>query len=258
MLKFALSLTLLLGLAGCGSDVEVVKDGVGVHLKNVKFEIKNLAEGTWKVGKLYRDTVTKNLTPVLGLPTFSDSDATFLRKRYQIDAWIIRVIQSNAQGSRIELVTLYAPFRGAHKGRTSDLEVKSVSFSLTYAAYAISERFRRFQCPAFSHDRRLKDFEVTGKSEPLEIVIRENGFFSEKIQMNELVPLSLNIGNSMVGEYSFEAALFSTSKRKIYSEFKRLPISVKVFNERSVSIDGCLGIHPEYEPVRQPSIPGRK
>ncbi|MBY0516824.1 MAG: hypothetical protein K2P81_07955 [Bacteriovoracaceae bacterium] len=244
-----LFLTLLVGLSGCTQKATLVKDGVGVHLKEVEWDITNLTEGIWKVGKTYRNTVSKNLNVVLSLPHLEDSDEDFLAKTYGVDAWLVRVIQSNAQGSRIELATLYAPFRAQQKGRTSKLHVKAVSFTLTYAASAISERFRKFQCPAFSHNLRLDEYDVFGKKEPMEILLRADAPFNEKLTTGELVPTALNIGHTMVGEYYFETALFSTTKKQIYSSFARIPMSVKVLTEKSVTVDGCSGVHNEYEPA---------
>ena len=253
-----LILSLLVGIIGCSKKAKLVKDGVGVHLQDVKWEVSSLNEGTWKVGKLYRDTVSKNLTAVLSLPSLADDDLEFLNTTYGVDAWLIRVIQSNAMGSRIELATLYAPFHAQQKGRASKLQVRAVSFALTYAASAISERFSRFQCPAFSHDRRLDDYEVAGDGELMEIHVRPDAHYNEKLTMNELVPTALNIGNSMVGEFYFEAALFSTSQKQLYSSFTRLPTYVKILTEKTVNIDGCAGIHQEYDPADPMAIPRKK
>jgi hypothetical protein len=184
-------------------------------------------------------------------------DVDHLKKAFGIDAWLVRIIQANLQGSRIELITLFAPFKGMQKGRAGNRPVKAISFSLTYAAWAISERFRRFQCPAFSHDRRLDEWELMGENTLTEFPVAYAGGFNEKLTISELVPTALNIGNTMVGDYYFEVALFSSTKKQIYSSFVRLPQHLRVRTEKTVSIDGCAGVHSEYEPIAPEVAPPR-
>lgn len=248
-------LTFMLGLSGCTKKAVLQRDGVGVRLSQVRWSVPTMSEGLWKVGRIYRDTVSKSLNVVLALPPLASDDIDYLAEAFGIDAWLVRIIQSNAQGSRIELITLYAPFRGVQKGRASSQPMKAISFSLTYAAWAISERFRRFQCPAFSHDRRLTDWNLVGDDAPLEFPISFISSFNEKLIVSELVPTALNIGNSMVGDYSFEIALFSSTKKQLYSPFVKLPQRVHVASEKTVSVEGCAGIHPEYEPISPETVP---
>jgi hypothetical protein len=251
-------LTFLLGLAGCTKKAVLQRDGVGVRLSEVTWNVPTTSEGVWKVGRIYRDTVSKSLNVVLALPPIEEDDINYLNESFGIDAWLVRIIQSNSQGSRIELITLYAPFRGVQKGRASTQPMKAISFSLTYAAWAISERFRRFQCPAFSHDRRLNDWQLIGEKTHTEFPIAFAGNYSEKLTVSELVPTALNIGNTMVGDYYFEVALFSSSKKQIYSPFVRLPQHVHVSSEKTVSVDGCAGIHSEYDPISPETVPRKK
>jgi hypothetical protein len=246
-------LTLLLCLVACSKRAVLNRDGVGVRLTEVKWKAPTLSEGTWKVGRTWRDTVSKTLTIVQELPLLDSDDVAHMESEFGIDSWLIRVVQSNAQGSRIELITLYSPFMARNKGRASGVPVKAFSFNLTYAAWAISERFRRFQCPAFSHDRRLDEYEVIGGAELAEFPIAYAGNYEEKLKMNELVPSMLNVGNTMVGEYHLEAALFSSTKKQLYSSFIRIPVTIKVAREKTVSVEGCAGVHQEYEP-RTPDI----
>ncbi len=250
-------LTAALSLWGCSEKAELNKSGVGVRLNNAEWQIDSPSEGIWKVGHLYRDTVSKSLTVVVHLPLLSQDDAEFLRTTYGIDAWVARVVQVTSSGSRMELAQLFIPFYAPQRGRTSHLPVKAVSFALTYAASAISERFRRFQCPAFSHDRRLKDWNVIGEPVPMEFQIAPSGRYTEKLAISELVPTQLNIGNSMVGDYYLEVALFNNKERLLFSTFQQLPQHLKVISESTVSISGCAGVHQEYDPIAPGVLPRR-
>jgi len=251
-------LTTLLCFLGCTKKAVLQRDGVGVRLSETKWDVPTISEGTWNVGRIYRDVVSKSLNMVLALPPMESDDIDHLQEAFGVDAWLVRIIQNNSQGARIELITLYAPFRGVQKGRASSQPMKAISFSLTYSAWAISERFRRFQCPAFSHDRRLDEWELVGESKHTEFPVAFAGNHTEKLTVSELVPTALNIGNTMVGRYYFEVALFSSSKKQIYSHFVRLPQHLHVISEKTVSVDGCAGVHPEYEPPAPEVIHSRK
>ena len=86
---------------------------------------------------------------------------------------------------------------------------------------------------------------MVGEEKPIEILIRPESRFDEKLKLNELVPTTLNVGNSMVGEYYIEVALFNTAQKKIFSSFQRLPFHLKVLSEDSIVVDGCAGVHKE-------------
>lgn len=240
-----LYLSVLIGLLGCSKESILLREGVGVRLTEAQWGVASLSEVKWKVGKHLSNTISKNLNLLLSLPKIDGDDVIFLQTTYGVDAWLVKIIQSNVVSSQMELVTLYAPFLVRQTGRSGGILTKSLSFNLTYAAAAISERFRRFNCPAFSHDKRLKEWEVVGEEKPIEILIRPESRFDEKLKLNELVPTTLNVGNSMVGEYYIEVALFNTAQKQIFSSFQRLPFHLKVLSEDSIVVDGCAAVHKE-------------
>lgn len=250
-----LILSAAISLCGCSKKAAIVKEGRGARINDAQFKVEHLVEVPWKVGRSLRDLVTRNLTVVLSLPIIGDDDEEFLRNTYGVDAWLVRIIQSNATASHMELGTLRVPFRGENKGRAGSLPVKSLSFALTYAAAAISERFRSFNCPAFSHDRRLDDYEIQGEQKPMDIAIVASGTYTDRLLKSELVPMTFNIGNSMVGRYAFEVALFNSSEKRLYSGFRPLPFEVKVLTEKTITVEGCAGVHQELDPPAPRSVP---
>lgn len=254
-------LILLVGLSACTKKAVLNKEGAAARLSEVQWKVAKVDESVWKVGRTLRDVVSKKLTLIIDLPKIDEDDEEFLRKTYTVDSWLVRVIQITPSSARIELGTLHVPFRGTTHGRAGGLPVKSVAFALTYAAASMSERFRRFHCPAFSHDRRLNDYQIEGEQKPIEIVVMPGGSHSEKLHQNELVPTQLNIGHTMVGEYRIEVALLSTTEKKFYSAFRELPFYLKVVSEKTVSVEGCAGVHEEFEPSKDQgsgTIPNRQ
>lgn len=242
-------LSFLVSISGCTRKAELQRDGISLQITNAQWKIAKIFEGTWKVGRFQRDTVSRNLTVIMDLPILDSDDEDFLREKNHADAWLVRVVQSNPTNSRIELGTIFVPFRGKVLGRGHSNSVKSISFALTYAASAMSERFRKFTCPAFSHDKRIDDYEVEGEQTPIEIAVVPGIKFAESPQKADLVPNSLNVGHSMVGEYRFEVALYSSLEKRLNSSFQVLPFSVKVIREKSIDVTGCAGVHPELEPA---------
>lgn len=246
MYSKALSLFFFFGLWSCSDKALLEKSPFNSRLSGLQWSIDKVSEGTWKVGPRYRQMVSKNLVLVLSLPTIAKEDMSYLQQTYGVDSWVVKIIQLNPEG-RMELAQLLAPFYSQPKSRAGQLTIRAVSFALTYAASAISERFRRFQCPAFSHSRRLDEWKVVGEPNTLDMTINSRGRFTEKLVTSELVPIALNIGHSMIGEYYFEVALYGSHRKELYSPFQRLPQSLKVIREETVEIEGCAGVHQEYQ-----------
>ncbi len=239
MYRTLLFLTALVGLSGCSRESKLERSGVGVRFPETRWSIAQTSEGKWKVGQHLTSTVSKNLNVVLRLPLISDQDAEFLMSTYRVDSWVVRVRQEAANNQQQELAVLWAPFRSRSGGRAGGLPTKALSLNLTYSAYAISERLRNQRCPEFSHNRRLKEWEVSGDATPLEVVLTPRGSYTEKLTLSELVPTSLNIGASMVGRFVFEVALYSTRDKQLFSEFRPIPQSIHVLREETVAVDGC-------------------
>lgn len=237
----------LLTTLSCTKKVQFDTKGVTPSLKDVHWEITGLNEGTWAVGSIWRDVVSKNLTVVLSVPEIKSSDLDEIEKTYGVNSWLIKVIHRNRLGQRHHMATLIAPFRSQIQSSFAANQTRSVAFSLTYSAWAISERFRKFQCPAFSHRFRLKDFFAENSDTPMEFNLSSIGKFGEAYTANELVPPKLIVAQSMVGEYFFEAALFNLSTKTLYSTFQQLPSYVVVKEEKQVNVSGCEGVKQEYQ-----------
>jgi hypothetical protein len=242
-----LFLTAFILFLGCTKKVEVVRSGVSPILKGVTWKFHNLTEGTWAVGETYRDVVTKNVTVVIGLPELTSSDMKFLSENHGVDSWLLKIIHKNSAGSLLQLATLYAPMRAMNKGKRDGQVVRSVSFSLTYPAWAMSERFRKFQCPAFSHNKRLGDYKKIEEKTEMEFPVSALSRFDEKYTLNDLVPPKIVFANSLIGDYYIEAALLNTTNKTLYSSFRKIPIELKILEENHVEIKGCSGVHQEYE-----------
>ena len=239
----ALLLTVLLCLS-CEKPIEIVQNYTGSELTNVRMEISHVEDYAWHVGVRREATVTQSFSFIVSMPKLKKDDLEFLKNTKDVDGWIIRVIQVRSSESQ-DLGSLYTLFepkvvsRGISAGPAT-----SVAIRIWYAAAYASERFRSLKCPAFGHDKLLKDIEIKGPDEPFSIVIGQSSYYQEKSQLIQLSASSFNGGNSLLAEYHLEIAPYNSKKKMILGPFKRLPNYVEVVREESVNTKSCKGVIP--------------
>jgi hypothetical protein len=243
----AFFLTLLL-TASCTKYAPVIKDQIGVRIENVELNIKELHDITWKVGKFREYKVSQGLFAVIELPHLSDEDLDYLSKQKNVDSWILRVIVQRGSEAQ-DLGSLYAPFRSANFSgdAPSGGSPTQVALKIHYAASFASERFRKFNCPAFGHTKRLNKFQLAGEKKPISITFDQHIPYEEKSQKVELNPSGFNAGHSLVGNYFFEIAPYNKKEKTILSSFIRLPVYLEVMSEETQDLPSCSGLHPEFE-----------
>ncbi len=242
----ALFLTVLL-TTGCTKYSSVTKEAMGLRVSDAEMNISHLNEIEWLVGKKKEVTLSQSFSFLVEMPKIDEEDLDHIYKSKGINAWIIRLIVQRGS-ERQDLGSLYAPFkpqkilRGQYAGAA-----KNVSLKVYYAAAYPSERFRFFNCPAFSHDRRISKMSIRGENKPFDIPIDQVTPYSEKSQLIELTPSSFNGGNSLVGDYFLEIAAYDSNKKLIHGGFKRLPLYISISEETREQVKSCAGEHPELQ-----------
>lgn len=237
-------LTLLL-LYSCTKQASLERAGMGATISDVQMEVSHLKQDDWNVGKKRKAQVSHGVNFLLSLPNLDRDDLDYLANEKGVDAWIIRVIQDKGQ-SQLDLGSLYVLFRPpqASRGKGASLP-RHVGIKINYAASYASMRFRSFECPAFGHNKRVKDMEVKGDEGSFEIVLGPAADYREKSQLVQLTPTAFNGGNSLVGRFFFEIAPYNSRSKTIYGSFERVPRFVEIESEESIEVDGCQGVHPE-------------
>lgn len=240
----ALFLTFLL-LTACTPHSPVINESAGTRVKDIRMEITHLKEVEWAVGKRRAATVSQSFVFNVTMPKVHEEDLALLTKLYGVDAWILRlIVQRGSKGQ--DLGSLYAPFRPQRVIRGQSVDApRHVSLKVYYASAYASERFRAFHCPAFGHDRRLNDLTILGDANPFELVIGKVNPYGEKSQLTELHPSAFNAGHSLAGDYFLEIAAYDSRKKVILGDFKRLPLFIRVGEEKRVPLAECIGEHPE-------------
>lgn len=239
----ALIPTLLL-LYSCSKEVVVTRDGVTTELKSAKMEISHLQELDWQVGKRKEAKVSQAFSFIVDLPKLAKDDLDYLIQNKDIDSFIIRLIFQSASRTQ-DLGSVYVLFKPKLMTRSNHYMPGSLSIKVSYAAAYASERFKKFECPAFEHSYKLKSFKINGENEEFDIEINQVTHYGEKNTGVSLSPSVFNGGNSLVGNYFIEIAPYNSSKKLIYSAFKRIPMSISVESEETVSIPTCIGIKSE-------------
>lgn len=242
----AFYLTILLACS-CTKYSSLTKDAMGLKVSDVEMEISHLNEIDWLVGKHKEAKVTQSLVFVVDMPKIKDDDLEYLQQTKDVDAWIIRLIVQRGSETQ-DLGSLYSLFKSKKisRGKGGGAPT-SVSIKIYYAAGYPSERFRFFHCPAFEHNKRIKDMRILGTSDPFDISIDLAMSYPEKSHLIELSPSSFNGGNSLVGDYFIEIAPYNSEKKLIHGNFKRISKYIEISSEEKVPIKSCLGVHEELK-----------
>ena len=250
---------ILLILLGCRNESEFVEQGGRLLLKNVEMKVSNLSDTDWQVGRPRRRTsLTQSVVFTVDLPYLTEDARDLLYKKYEMDGWILRLTHRR-ENQEIVLGEVYAPMAGTKHTRQREVEInqtKSISLKIFYAAAYISERFRSFDCPAFLHDRRVDDISIEGDFSPFDLEVSYPVTYSSRPLLAELTPSAFNAGNSITGEYTIEAALYSLKNKTIATKWVPLKEKVVIGSEERVKVNGCAGIRPELndkkkDPVRE-------
>lgn len=243
----AFILTLLLCLS-CTRNAEVTKDAMGTYINPISMKVSHLNEIRWLVGKNKEAKVSQSITFILEMPKISNSDLEYLNQHKGIDSWIIRVIADRGSKTQ-DLGSLYVLFKTKKltRGTQNSGPISNITIKIFYAAAYASERFRGFKCPAFSHNKRISSMKINGKNEDFDLSIGQAVPYNEKNLTVELSPSSFNGGYSLIGDYFMEIAAYDSTKKYIYSSFKRIPMYVRVEEEDEIRISSCDGVHQERE-----------
>jgi hypothetical protein len=241
----ALFLTLLLCFS-CTKYAEVSKD-VGVEISPVQMEISHLNEIEWNVGQRKAEAISQSFSFIVDLPKIKEEDVDFLVKQKNIDAWILRLIVTRGSESQ-DLGSLFTLLRPQRLGRGSSGDSpKSVTLKVFYAAAFASERFRAFKCPAFGHNKKIKEMSIEGGNDEFTLQLGPSVPYNEKSHQVELTPSPFNGSNSIVGNYYVEIAAYDSKRKIIHSAFKRIPMFISVKSEESINVPSCEGVHPEVQ-----------
>lgn len=227
----------------CTKWAKVQKSSGIYKIEKLNSEIFNIKNIDWKVGIKRGAIVSKGFSFKVDIPRIDSSGRDILYQKYGIDSLLYRVVKKQ-RGRTQRIGLLRFDFKNMSK-ITSDL-----TFHIFYHAASISDRFRRFHCPAFNHRFILKDFEIKSDNDDQFNLYTKNGsYIKGKIEKPAFAPVIFSGGRSLKGEYYVEIALFNSSKKRIYSTFEKVGNSIKISQEQVVTVPSCIGIKEERKPL---------
>lgn len=235
-----------LWIAACTPKITAKKEGQSTILENVNVSIGHVQEHSWKVGRHFEYNISKQLTVVMKFPAFDPIVLHELKTQYGLNSWLVRVtfVREDVK-QELGVISANIVHENVDRYGHDSQQAKGLAFNLTYSAFAISERFRHFHCPAFSHNKKIHEYIISGNETAKTWTIANPIPYTDKVITAELTPTMFNIGETMKGIFVIEVALFNSLSKQIIAPFMIVPQGLIIKNEDSINLKGCEGIHEE-------------
>ena len=226
---------------------DVVEKNGHFYIKPRSALIDNSQIIKWPVGPSKKVVISKGFLFDLYLPQIPNETISKLFHDYQIDSWIVS-LKKTSSGSEKPLESFHIPFINetslAIKGSLSYKanQRKKIILRVYYTAAAMSERFERFTCPVSGHNLILKDIKLLERKSFDQTINVSSKFgtpFNRKVFQYTMSNNKVNGGKSLLGEYWAELALYSSRKKRIFSNFYGLANAIRVGLEMPKPIKGC-------------------
>lgn len=243
-------LLLVLIIMSCDSK-QKLESGSGLHyIKNLDFEIKNLKNIDWKVGRKRKQLVSQGVFFELEIPKLEGKTSTLLTQKYGIDSWIYKIEKETRKGSQTIGFVQYH-----FKNFTGN--IKSFSAKILYHAASVSLDFRRFHCPAFDHRYRIKDLDLEeSQNRNKALYTTSEDFIKRRVSQPSFSITSFSGGVSLRGRVTAEIAFYNSNTKKVYGDFVSSNNFINIGEEEKVSIPSCIGIKEEDSPLPESRSPG--
>lgn len=243
-------LILLVIFISCDKKHELLYGNGIYYLKDMNFEISDLRQIDWSVGRKRDKEVSQGFSFEIEIPKLSSSNVETLRKKYGIDSWVFRIIKDTRKQNQ-EIGYIQYDFNNF----TSTVD--SFSAKILYHAASVSMDFRRFHCPAFDHRFMIKDLELKDSNSRNKILYTtSDDFIRRKISKPSFSILSFSGGRSLKAKFLVEVAFFNSKTKKTYGEFVSSSNIIEVDEEESVALPSCIGIKEEVTPLPESRAPG--
>lgn len=219
-------------------------------------EIYDYGVISWKVGKNYRQEVSKGFRIQFKLPSLEDKDLDDLVNKKGVDSWVLKVIQDGVRGKRV-LGYVYYPLavKASARQTTKKRQVKAGAVSIYYASASMSRRFENFKCPAFNHSKEIDEIKLysSGSLDRILVSAVEDRSIGGKVESYGIAPAVFNGEMVLRGRYTFALALYNSAEKKLKSNFTTIPQTIEVVREIEKEISGCSGFTVPEKEKSEPS-----
>jgi hypothetical protein len=240
-MKGFLFIILIFSIQSCTKWHEV-KEGNGIlYIDNAESEIHSLSETQWKVGKKKNKTISKGIRFKFDIPKISSEGALKLSKKHRVDSWIFRIVKKSR--GKLQNLGNIAYDLANISSATNDITVR-----IFYHAASISQVYRNFKCPAFSHRYKLNQFEIQDSIKATSDIFASRGKrLAGRYIKPSFAPVIFSSGLTLIGNYTVEYALFNSAEKKLYSKWYKANNSIDVISEGRVSVPSCAGVKEEND-----------
>lgn len=226
-------------LSSCGKEYSTytaVDGGADIEFKDSGIE--KIRNRDWRISVLGKEVVSKGITVTLEMPKLVHSKVSEVMKSVEADSWIVRV---TAQTKYSNKVIAYLASSMLVDPRT---QVRFGNVNLYYKA-AAELRYQDFSCPPYGHDYYIgdDDFDVKTDERNGVRIIKGRKNFKEQVHSNVIVfgskTATINVGETVVGSFFFEAALYNSISGLRKSNFVRFDEYAQITKETHRPIKGC-------------------
>lgn len=241
-------LGLLLLFVSCSKTFELESYENTFYFNNLSHEIvdQNIIE--WKAGLNREKLLSKGFSLSIELNEIETKTKEFLSSKYRVDSWIFKFYQMNPNGRKNHIGYVSIPFDRITR------QFKKFNVIFYYMAASFSRHYREFKCPAFNHRKRIENiFLEKTYTKDEKIFLSKNETIEAPINNGTKFPITFNLGDTLLGNYFFEVALFSTTTNTIYSKWLPGKNFVKINDEKTISVPTCIGIKEENTLPSSPS-----
>lgn len=228
--------------SACQNRATLEQSDLAWKVSEVVTKVERVYDLPWKVGKVEKKEVSMGFVIEFNVPTLATDDARDLIKKYKVDSWIFKVEKIRG-GIPMTYGYVNVPFKNVNKS------LSTTSIKIYYAAAAASGRFRSFECPAFKHRKKIKNFDIKySGDEETNMFIKYKNKIKSRVHTTKFFPVSFNGGLKLAGDYQISMTLYSSADKKTYSDFKPLDGIIRIQSEEEIHLPSCAGIREEYKP----------
>ncbi|MCT4643289.1 MAG: hypothetical protein N4A33_13440 [Bacteriovoracaceae bacterium] len=250
MIKILLITTLFIS---CSKTFKLKKKNNLHFFKELEFEIDNVKEIPWKVGRKKDKEISMGFSYETNIPLISQTDAHYLQEKYNVDSWLFK-IEKEQKGKKKTIGYIEYKFKSYLSG-TNVFNTK-----ILYHSAIVSDQFRRFHCPAFNHRFKINDVDIEDST------IRYNNNIYVSYEGKKVVrttkpsfsTISFSADRNLKAKFFVSIALFNSQDKKIFSKFIEAKNYIDVKKQTKITLPSCIGIKEEVSPLPESRPPNFK
>lgn len=214
----------------------------------------------WKARKGSDTDISRGVLVKFVIPHLRDEHIEEMFNKRGVDSWLVKVSRRNQNYTMEDVGYFYVP-NFVKRGREQKFYPRNFShafFQVLYTATLMNQRMMDLHCPSMGHARHIpltqwypsiKEVkEEKGLNSPVWVLVPSERIMS-RVQKVELIPVAFDGGNSLIGEYFIDLALYNTKEGRRYSDYARVG-NFSVDKELERASPNCVPTDHRKNPVK--------